>query len=305
MTKYNLNQKVYVKSSNNSHIMIARYTYTLIVFAILSTLINLIIGNKVLVISFLKSFIISLIITSITSYIINITKKKYNFLDIYTKDNTIAIAIILALFALKTNSYILIIASIVTMIIKAFSKSINLSATLYGILIIIVYNTYILNIDTPLTIINNQTFKELLDYSGGVINSLFSMEYLSPVISIVMFIYLFYKKGIKYNIVFYYVLVFSLIILLYGSLKSTIWLVYFHTFTTPLLFLVIYTATDYKCTPTIGEAQMLYGTILGIITAILSIFIPTIAIPLSIIISSLLFTKLLDRISPKLKYQKK
>ena len=190
-----MNQKVYVKSTNNSHIIIARYTYTLIAFAILSVIINLIIGNKLLVLSFIKSSLISLIVTSFISYIINITKKKYNVLDIYIKDNTIAIAIILALFAIKTNIYILIIASIVTTIIKAFSKNINLSSTLYGILIIIIYNTYILNIDTPLTIISNQTFKELLNYSGGVINTLFSIEYLSPVLSLVMFIYLFYKKG--------------------------------------------------------------------------------------------------------------
>ena len=109
MTKYHQNQKVYIKSNNNSHIIIARYTYTLIAFVILTVLINLIIGNKLLVISFLKSLLISLIFTSITNYLINIIKKKYNLLDIYTKDNTIAIAIILSLFGINTNIYILII----------------------------------------------------------------------------------------------------------------------------------------------------------------------------------------------------
>jgi len=305
MNNYHTNQKVYIKSSNNSQLIIARYTYTLIVFAILSLIINLIIGNKLLVISFIKSLLITIITTSIVKYIINIIKKKYNLLDIYTKDTIIAIAIILAFFGLNTNIYILIIASIITIIIKSFSKSINLSSALYGILIIIIYNTYILNIETPLTILSNQTFEELLAYSGGIINSLFSIEYQSPLLSIIMFIYLFYKKGIKYNIVIYYVLIFILSILLYDILNSHIWLVYFQLLTTPLFFLTTYTATDYKCTPTIGETQAIYGSILGLITTILYIFIPAISIPLSIIACSLLLTKPLDKLSPKIKYQKK
>ena len=300
-----IKQKVYVKSNNNSHTIIARYTYTLIAFSILSIIINLIIGNKLLVISFLKALLISLIITSTITYVINITKKKYNFLDIYTKDNTIAIAIILALFGINTSIYILIIACIITIIIKSFSKDINLSSTLYGILLILIYNTYFLHIITPLTILNNQTFNELLAYSGGIINTLFSIEYLSPLLSIIMFIYLFYKKGIKYNIVLYYVLVFTLVIFIYGIIKTPIWILYFELFTTPLLFLATYTATDYKTTPTINETQAIYGTILGIITAILSIFIPILAIPLSIIICSLLLTKPLDKLSPKIKYSGK
>lgn len=302
MTKYHTNQKVYVKSNNNSHIIISRYTYTLIAFAILSIIINLIIGNKALVISFIKSLLITLIITSITNYIINITKKKYILLDIYTKDNTVAIAIILALFGIKTNIYILIIACIISIIIKAFSKNINLSSTLYGILIIMIYNTYILDIETPLTILKNQTFEELLAYSGGIINTLFSIEYLSPILSIIMFIYLFYKKGIKYNIVIYYVLVFTLAIFIYSIFNSNISLVYFYLFTTPILFLITYTATDYKCSPTINETQAIYGSVLGLITAILSIFIHNLSIPLSIIICSLLLTKPLDKLSPKIKY---
>lgn len=305
MNNYHTNQKVYIKSSNNSQLIIARYTYTLIVFAIISLIINLIIGNKLLVISFIKSLLITIITTSIVKYIINIIKKKYNLLDIYTKDTIIAIAIILAFFGLNTNIYILIIASIITIIIKSFSKSINLSSTLYGILIIIIYNTYILNIETPLTILSNQTFEELLAYSGGIINTLFSIEYQSPLLSIIMFIYLFYKKGIKYNIVIYYVLIFILSILLYDILNSHIWLVYFQLLTTPLFFLTTYTATDYKCTPTIGETQAIYGSILGLITTILYIFIPAISIPLSIIACSLLLTKPLDKLSPKIKYQKK
>ena len=300
MTKYHQNQKVYIKSNNNSHIIIARYTYTLIAFVILTVLINLIIGNKLLVISFLKSLLISLIFTSITNYLINIIKKKYNLLDIYTKDNTIAIAIILSLFGINTNIYILIISSIITIIIKSLSKNINLSSTLYGIVLIMLYNIYTGNL---ITIDLNQSFKELLNTNGGIINLLFSIEYLSPLLSIIMFIYLFYKKGIKYNIVIYTILTFTLTTFIYSAIKSNLGIFFIELFTTPIIFLTIYTLTDYKCSPTINETCMIYGIFMGLITALLSIISP-IFIPVAFIIGSLLLTKILDKQSYKIKYKK-
>lgn len=300
MTKYEVNQKVYVKASNDSHIIISRYTYTLIAFAILTSIINLIIGNKLLVIAFLKSLLITIITTSIIKYIINITKKKYNPLDIYTKDNTIAIAIILALFGINTNTYILIISSIVSIVIESYTKNINLSSTLYGILLIMLYNMYTGNL---ITIDLNQPLKEIITSSGGLINMLFSIENLSPILSIIMFIYLFYKKGIKYNIVIYMILTFTLTIFIYSAIKSNMGIFLIKIFTTPIIFLTIYTLTDYKCSPTINETCMIYGILMGLITALLSIISP-IFIPITFIIGSLLITKILDKFSYKIKYKK-
>ena len=162
------------------------------------------------------------------------------------------------------------------------------------------YNIYTGNL---ITIDLNQSFKELLNTNGGIINLLFSIEYLSPLLSIIMFIYLFYKKGIKYNIVIYTILTFTLTTFIYSAIKSNLGIFFIELFTTPIIFLTIYTLTDYKCSPTINETCMIYGIFMGLITALLSIISP-IFIPVAFIIGSLLLTKILDKQSYKIKYKK-
>ena len=309
MAEYEVANKTYVKSNNRTSLIIARYTYTLIAFTILILLINLIIGSKELVLSSLKSIGVSLIVATIITYIINITRKKYRFLDIFTKDNTIAIALIIGLFGININIYITIIAIIITLIIKHFTKNINLSSTLYGIFFILLYNYFTSNINTPLLILKELNYdievSKIINDGGGILTYLFGLNNLSPLLSLIMFSYLFYKKGIKYNIFIYYILTIFIIMLIFGLFKGEIWLVFILLLSDPLLFLATYTITDYKNSPTIGETQMIYGIILGVMSAILRFVIPSFSVVLPMLIGSLLLVKPLDNLTPQIKYKKK
>ena len=307
MREFHIANKTYVKSNNSTNKIIARYTYSLIIFILLTVIINLFMGNKTQVLSLIKSISLSFVITSIFTYIINVIKKEYNIKKIYTEDTTISIMI--GLFSFNLDILILILSIIVTLFIKNIKKDINLSSVLYGILLIILYKYFTNNLDTPLTMLKNNLFNmnyhEILDINNGIYNYLFGINYLSPILSIIMFIYLFHKKGIKYNIVISYILTISIIMFLYGIFTDKMWFILFELSSGSLLFLTIYTLTDYKVSPTIGEAQILYGIILGTITSILRFIIPELSVILTFIIGELLLSKYLDNISYKLKYNKK
>lgn len=309
MREFHVVNKTYVKSHNSTNKIIARYTYSLIIFTLLTIIINLFIGNKELVLSLIKSISLSFVITSIFTYIINIIKKEYSIKKIYTEDTTIAISLMIGLFSVNLDIVILVLAIMVTLFFKNIKKDINLSSVLYGILLIILYIYFTNNLDTPLTILKNNSFNmdynEVINMNNGIYNYLFGINYLSPILSIVMFIYLFHKKSIKYNIVISYILIIFLIMFIYGILSDKMWFVLFELSTGSILFLTIYTLTDYRVSPTISEAQILYGIILGIITSILRFIIPELAVIISFIFGELLLSKYLDNISYKLKYNRK
>ena len=308
MREFHTSNKTYVKSNNSTNKIIARYTYSLIIFALLTIIINLFLGSKTQVLSLIKSLSFSFVITSIFTYIINVIKKEYNIKKIYTEDTTIAISIMIGLFSVNLDILILTLAIILTLFIKNIKKDINLSSVLYGILLIILYKYFTNNLDTPLIIMKNNLFNmdyhEVLNINNGIYNYLFGITYLSPVLSIIMFIYLFHKKGIKYNIVISYILTISIIMFLYGIFTDKMWFVLFELSSGSILFLTIYTLTDFKVSPTIGEAQILYGIILGTITSILRFIIPELSVILTFIIGELLLSKYLENISYKLKYNK-
>ena len=309
MRQFHVVNKTYVKSHNSTNKIIARYTYSLIIFTLLTIIINLFIGNNSLVLSLIKSISFALIITSIFTYIINVLKKEYNIKKIYTEDTTIALSLMIGLFGVNLDFVILTLAIAVTLFVKSIKKDINLSSVVYGILLIILYKYFTNNLDTSLTILKNNSYNmnynELLDLNNGIYNYLFGINYLSPILSIIMFIYLFHKKGIKYNIVISFILTISIIMFLYGIFTDKMWFILFELSTGSILFLTVYTLTDYKMSPTIGEAQILYGIILGIITSILRFIIPELSVIISIIFGELLLSKYLDNISYKLKYKRK
>lgn len=309
MRQFHVANKTYIKSNNSTNIIIARYTYSLIIFTALTIIINLFLGNKALTIALIKSLVLSFIITSIFAYLINILKKDYNIKKIYTQDTTIAISLIIGLFSVNIDIFIIILAIILTLFIKNIKKDINLSSVLYGILLIILYKYFTNNLDTPLTIMKANSYKmnfnEILKANNGIYNYLFGIIYLSPILSIMMFIYLFYKKGIKYNLVISYILTIAIIMLLYGIFTDKMWFVLFELSSGSLLFLTIYTLTDYKASPTIDEAGILYGIILGIITSIMRFIIPELAVMITIIFGELVLSNYLENISYKLKYNKK
>ena len=304
MRTFNVIDKVYVKSDNSTNHIFSRYTYTLIIFVLLSSFINILLGNKNMVFSLIKTIIISLVFTSIITYIINIFKKKYSYIKIYTEDNTIFISLILSLFGYNTNIYILLLSILISIIFKNILKDINNACVIYGIIILILYK-YLNNIESLFTITNNYllSYNELNSIS--ILNYLFSIEYLSPVLSVLSFIYLFYKKGIKYNLIFSYLTTFIIVILLISIIHNKIWFTLYELLTSNILFISIFILSDYKISPTIAEGQVIYGLILGIITVILRFIIPDLAIILTIILGSLLINKYLDKISYKFKYNKK
>ena len=302
--------KTFVKSKNSVKNIYLNYTYSLIGFIILLTILYLISGNNNLIFPLYKSIFISLVISSIIQYIINIINKKYNFLAIYTKDNTHIIAIIIGLFGLNSSIIILSIAIFISLLIKKIYKGINLSSTLYGILIIILYKYYNNSLITPLTnfneLANYGTFSQVIGNKKDVINYLIGINYLSPILSMISFIYLFHKKSIKYNIYISYLLTFSFIMLIHGILNDmSLWFIFFELTSGNILFLSVYALTDYQITPTLAESQILYGIILGIISSILRFIIPELSVIIPLILGPILLTKLLDNLSPKLKYHKK
>ena len=295
MANFNSPVKVFIKSKNSTSKIINNYNISLIIFSILAILINLLTKNTNITISYIKSLIISLSITSIISYIINIIKKEYNIIKLYKEDSIISIAIIISLFTININTYIHIISIIVTLIIKEIYKKINISSVLYGILVIVVYKYLTNNIEIPL----------LIDSTTNIVEYLFNFKYLCPLLSIIAFIYLFYNKSIKYSLVFSYILTITSITVIYGLLNNTgLYYSLSILLNSGILFLTVYTLTDYKITPTISEGNVVYGIIAGILTIILLQIIPSLAILIVFILAPLL-TNSIDKFSPKLKYNNK
>ena len=309
MREYILRQRTYIKSSNNVRKMYRDYSISLIIFSILIILINLFLNQK-LAFTLTKSLLLSTVITTVISYIINIIKKEYNFLKLFKEDNIEQIAIILGLFAVNTNILVLTLAIIITLIIKTIFKKISISSTLYGILVIAIYKYYLSDIITPLITIKNMeysiTLDEIIELGGGIKNYLFGIEYLSPILSIIAFLYLFHKKVSKYSLIFSYTTTFLFTMTIFGVLNdASLWFGVFELLSGGTIFLIVYTLADYKITPTISEGNIIYGIILAILSSILRIVIPELALPLLFIIAPLVLTKYIDNISPKLKYNKK
>lgn len=297
MRTYNVIDKVYVKSNNSTNNIMSRYTYTLIIYILLSSVINIFIGNKDIVLSLIKTTIISLFISSIIAYLINITKKKYSIKKIYTEENTIFISLVISLFGYNTKIIILLIAILISFIIKNIFKDINNSCVIYGLLLIIIYK-YINNINDLFIVNNNINDIDIIDY-------LFSIKYLVPVLSIFSFLYLFYKKGIKYSLIFSYIGTFIFMILLISIFKSNISILLFELLTSNILFIGTFILSDYKITPSISNGEVIYGIILAILSVIFRFIIPELAIILAIIIGTFLINRPLDRISYKFKYNHK
>ncbi len=309
MKEYKVVNKTFVKSHNSVNKMMIRYTYSLIIYIIILAIINLFLGNRTIILNMFKMIIFSLVISSIISYLLNIIKKKTNFIKIYTEDNTLLIALLLGICGMHSTWHILLVAIIVTFILKHILKNINISSSLYGLLIINIYNMFNNNINVLNYLKDNSfnvSFNEAISYAGGIINYLFGINNIAPLLAILVFIYLFYKKSVKYNIVISYIFTLSMMFLLYGIVNQVnIGLAFIMLFGDSLLFLVVYLIGDYIATPTIKEGQIIYGITLAIMTFILRFTIPEISIILPMIIGTFLLSKLLDNYSYKLKYNRK
>lgn len=312
MKEFKIEKKVFTKSNNTTGKIFNRYLYCLVPFILLIVIYNLIGGDITNVINLLKSLSISLLTCLLTQYIFNLIKKEQKINKLFLEDQILTISIILGLFSINSSPLVVVVSSIATVVIKNIFKSITISSVLYGISIILLSNYLTNNIDTPLNHLKElsyiDTYNNVLKPYGNILNYTIGLNniYLSPILSILSFIYLFHKKSIKYNIIFSYILTISLIMLSFGLLNDmNIWYLFFQLTTGNLLFLAVFCLTDYPSTPTTGEGQVIYGIILGIVTSILRFIIPELSVVIPLILGPLLLTKLINKISFKLRYNKK
>lgn len=345
MKEFKKVNKTFIKSNNTTNKIFNRYLYCLIPFILLITIYNLTLGSKSLAVSLVKSIIISIITTILTQAIFNIIKNKtnkekehnksieenlkYNTIKekeilhnqnklssilnkIFLENQTLTIAIILGFFSINASIPVTIISAIITIIIKNIFSHKTFSSTLYGLLIILVVKQFQNTLDTPLTNLANllytDTFENVVLPYGSILKYILGLTpyYLSPILSIMSFIYLFHKKSIKYNIVFSYILTISFVMLVFGIFNNmNIWYLLFQLTTGNLLFLSVFCLTDYPDTPTTEEGQLIYGIILGLLTSILRFIIPELSVVIPLILGPILLTNLINKISFKLRYNKK
>lgn len=310
MKEFKKIDKVFIKSNNTTNKIFNRYLYCLIPFILIIIISSIILNDKLEIINLLKSLSLSILCCSITQFIFNKLNKNNNITKIFLEDNILTISIILGLFAINTNYIIIIISSIITIIVKNYNKNILISSSLYGILIIGISN-YLLNIDTPLYNLSKLsyigTYSNIVKEYGNIINYIiYNKYYLSFILSLISFIYLFLKKSIKYNIIISYILTFSFIILFIGIFNNmNIWYLFFQLTTGNILFLSIFCLADYPNSPITTEGQILYGIILGIITSILRFIIPELSVVITFLLGQIILVKYINKISIKIKYNKK
>lgn len=312
MKEFKKVNKVFIKSSNTVNKIFNRYLLCLIPFILLIVSYNFLWGSNFLIVNLLKSISISLISSIIIQYIFNVFNKEKNITKVFLEDRILLISIIIGLFSINSSILIIIISSIISIVMKNIFKNITISSSLYGILFILFSRYYLNDLNTPLSNLSKlsyiDTYNNIIKPYGSILNYTIGLTtgYLSPILSIISFIYLFHKKSIKYNIIFSYILTFSFIMLSFGLFNNmNIWYLFFQLTTGNILFLSVFCLTDYPSTPTTGEGQVVYGIILGLITGILRFIIPDLSVIISLIIGPIILTKLINKISFKLKYNNK
>ena len=319
MKEFKKVNKTLIKSDNTTDKIFNRYLYCLIPFVILIILINIVSGTFDIVLSLLKSILLVLLISIIVQIIFNSIKKDKCSYDsenilkyLFIEKNILTISLIVGLFSVNSSIYITIVSAIVTVVIKNIFSSKTISSTLYGILIILISNHILDNLDTPLTNLVQlgyiDTYKNVVMSYGTIFEYILGLMpyYLSPILSLCSFIYLFYKKSIKYNIVFSYIFTISFIMLVFGFFNGmNIWYLLFQLTTGNLLFLSVFCLGDYPDTPITSEGQVIYGIVLGLFTSVLRFIIPELSVVIPLILGPFMLTKLINKISFKLKYNKK
>ena len=312
MRKFKVVNKIFVRSNNEVFKILKRYTISLAFFILGLIAINLYQSNYQNIINITIATIITSLISIIFQYFINLNREKKSFINVFKEDNVLASAFIISLFTYQESIMVIIVASLITEIARLINRHINISSCLYGILFVLIYKQFYLNIDTPLINLTtnnyNGLYQDIVLTYGSIKSYLLGTNgyYLSPILSLIAFIYLFYKKSIKYPPVISYILTFTISMFIYGLFNNMhLWFVLFQIITGNILFLSVLTLGDYKITPITQEGQTIYGIILAIITIILRFIIPELSVVIPLILGPLLLTKQLDKLSYKLKYSHK
>lgn len=312
MREFKVVNKIFVRSTNEVFKILRRYTISLIIFILSLIVLHIYKGEYQDIIKLIITIFITAVISIIFQYFINLNRQKSSIKVIFKEDNILASSLIISLFTYQEKIIVIVLATLITEVARLINRNINISSCLYGILFVLLYKQFYLQVDTPLINLSNLkyygTYQNIMLTYGGIKSYLLGTNgyYLSPLLSIVTFIYLFYKKSIKYPTVISYLATFTIGMLIYGVFNEmNIWFVLFQIMTGNILFLSVFALADYKMIPVTQEGQTIYGIILGGITILLRFVLPELAVVISLILGPLILTKYLDKLSYKLKYNSK
>lgn len=263
--------------------------------------------------------IVSAVMTGIiTHYLIQKIKKEK--MNTYQWLNILNISFIFSLLLpIQTPIYFVVIASFVMTVLEScepLKKYIN--PIVIGILLILLgnilflqgniyYNTYeqkqLVDTTSEAMITNNQLsgyqvlvqpYGRILDFILGSVPG--GLGTTCSILLIFAFLYLCYKKAIKWEITITYILtVFGISAFIGLFSKFGYWYPIYQVISGGLLFGAIFLATDPMSTPTTTAGKVLYGLCLGIITTILRYFVGcNESVLISIFLMSLFSIKLDD-----------
>lgn len=333
MKEFKVRKGNFLKSNNSTSNMMYTILITLIPFIIYSTFKNGIYpiikgyGNLYLVFKPLIFVVVASLFGMITEYIYYYLKKdKRDFYSLFTESYAIIPGVFLSLIiSINTPIWLVIVGSIIASLSKVLMGGLGkniLNPALTGSLFITVIfsslvggylNPYEVDTISSATPLSNMTasvyfitYDNLVKPFGSLFNFLFgnipgAIGETCSILCIVSFIYLTYKKIIKWRISSSYVgtvVVISLIICLTKGIG--LWFILFNVLSGGLLFGAVFMATDPVTTPITRRGQIISGILMGIITMGIRYLTP---LPEGVLISILIvniITVFINKLSIKL-----
>ena len=333
MKEFKVRKGNFLKSNNSTSNMMYTILITLIPFIIYSTFKNGIYpiikgyGNLYLVFKPLIFVVVASLFGMITEYIYYYLKKdKRDFYSLFTESYAIIPGVFLSLIiSINTPIWLVIVGSIIASLSKILMGGLGkniLNPALTGSLFITVIfsslvggylNPYEVDTISSATPLSNMTasgylvtYDNLVKPFGSLFNFLFgnipgAIGETCSILCIISFIYLTYKKIIKWRISSSYVgmvVVISLIICLTKGIG--LWFILFNVLSGGLLFGAVFMATDPVTTPITRRGQIISGILMGIITMGIRYLTP---LPEGVLISILIvniITVFINKLSIKL-----
>ena len=337
MKEFKVRSGNFLKSSNSTSNMMYTILVVLIPFIIFSIYKNGIYpiikgyGNLYLVFKPLIFASVASLFCIVTEYLYYYIKKdKRSFYKLFSESYAIIPGIFLSLIIpINTPIWLVIIGSIIASLSKVLMGGLGknkLNPALVGSLFITVifssltggylnpYEVDVVSSATPLTNMTASgylvTYDNLVKPYGSLFNFLFgnipgAIGETCSLLCIIAFIYLIYKKIIKWRIPTSYigsVTIISIIICLTKGIG--IWFILFNILSGGLLFGAVFMATDPVTTPITRRGQVISGILMGIITMGIRYLTP---LPEGVLISILIvniITIFINKLSVKL-YDKK
>lgn len=296
--KFDQAEKCFIKSNNSTKKIFIRYPISLTFFLIYIFIYNIVTKNYQYIINITTKLLIGTALALIIGFIIDYIKK--NDIKENIKDSILwSTSIIISIFSVNTNLLIFQLAILVSISIYKICNNIKFSAILYGIFVILLYQLYqnefnnIFLIESRYILLNKENLIKLLTAKKQL--------FISPIVTIIAFIYLFNKKSIKYNLVFSYLIASIVSLSTIGIVNKTgIIFILKQVIENHIVFLCIYCLSDYIKTPSTREGQLIYGFISSILSIIMMFILPKIGVIITMIILPILLNKRLENISYKL-----